>query len=343
MYPYNKQYIGSTNIPSGTFGNAPDLECPVPEGITTTPDNFYCGNIGDPQKHTLLTSNSFVQIYYSSFSKIKNLNEIGNGGAIYLSISDLSNVDESVSVKFYHSVFKCCYAKNGCAIYLESSDTNRLFDFYQCSFDNNKNLVYDAKESQAGGAIYIKSAASCFKFSDCLFSDNAALDGGAIYYLSEGQSSADMNNFALQFINCYFCQNGFFNAGGAIHISIKNNKLPRSIDINHCDFISNEDGDDDPIVDAPEFGGAIYYSYNSQEEGTSSGEFVYCLRVLDCIFIDNKCNSYGGSICMSVENKEPYKPIEISQCSFYGNHASTTFYYDEKKVFDGHGVQLVTF
>lgn len=246
MYPSDKNYIGASNLQEGTFGDAPDMECPdLPEGVISTPDNYYCGNIGDLSDTTMVKANSFVQIYYSSFNT--NKNENGNGGAVFLSIPNQPKIDTSNSVKIYHSVFFGCYAKNGCAIYLESSDKDRLFDFYQCSFDYNidPRLAYP----QAGVAVYIKSSVSCFKFTDCVFSKNVALDGGAIYYLKK---------FALDVTNWNFYQNTLYNAGGAICIYIKNNDSPRPIDINRCNFENWVSGDDDKSRDKPELGGVIY-------------------------------------------------------------------------------------
>ena len=91
-----------------------------------------------------------------------------------------------------------CSAQNGCAVYIESLDQNHLFEFYQCSFDYNRDST--------------TSSVSRFTFTDYLFSQNCALDGNAIYYLSE-EFNANTNDLALQ--------NIIHNVGGEVHISIK--------------------------------------------------------------------------------------------------------------------------
>ena len=237
----------------------------------------------------------------------------------------------------YTTTFLECDADYGCAIYLESSDPNRLFDFNHCSFDFNKFFTTDGPFAKAGGALYIKSSVSCFKFTSCTFTSNAASDGGAIYYISEESSSdnnnVDRNKFAIQINDCCFYSNVNTNTGGAISISIKTNESPRPVEIKKSVFLDNKSDEDDPTIDAPEYGGAIYYSLDIQSSVTSSGDIDTCLKIFDCNFIGNEITIYGGAICIIVANNEPLNPFEIAECSFIINGAS----FSQNSVNSGHG------
>lgn len=82
-------------------------------------------------------------------------------------------------------------------------------------------------------------------------------------------TNGEKNNLALYFDNCQFKSNSAIESGGAFYISIKNLKSPKPIEINNCKYTLNSAVEPEfgSETDYDEYGGAIYYSFDSSLTG----------------------------------------------------------------------------
>ena len=133
------------------------------------------------------------------------------------------------------------------------------------------------------GAIYCKSNLSV---SDCTFTNNQGVNGGAIL---SGNSSFSVSD-------CTFTNNQATMHGGAINI------IGGTGSVSDCTFTNNQASQ----------GGAIY---------VSDGNFGCCTStVSDCIFTNNQANMYGGAICSN--GTFGCCTSTVSDCIFTNNQAT---------------------
>ncbi len=195
-----------------------------------------------------------------------------------------------------------------------------------------KNCDASGAVDPIGGAMQIDFT-SAFIFN-CTFTNNRALNGGALYCR---QGHADI-------ANCNFSDNSATGAGGAIEVS------DTSADISNCTFSGNTaihsggaiftDEADGSITNCiftdntAAAGGAIAHTWVSGipitrcnfsgNRATGRGGAVYVgessPEITNCIFADNEAQ-YGGGIYNSEREMRDTEPI-ITNCIFSNNYAS---------------------
>lgn len=96
-------------------------------------------------------------------------------------------------------------------------------------------------------------------------------------------TNGEKNNLAFYFDNCQFKSNSAIESGGAFYISIKNLKSPKPFEINNCRYTLNSAVEPEfgSETDYDEYGGAIYYSFDSSLAGATADESSYIFRVVD--------------------------------------------------------------
>ena len=225
-------------------------------------------------------------------------NKATTGGAIYSFSSTLNH---------------CTFINNGAsgtggAIYSSSSPT-----FNNCTFTNNSgfkggavaspksptftNCIFSGNTaSNYGGAVY-SSSESELAFMTCTFTNNSAIDGGAIY-------SAGFPSFS----GCSFTSNCASDNGGAI-VAITTYS-------NDCAFIGNHASDD---------GGAIYSFHSTLTNCTFTNNdcnykggafFSHSSTLNNCIFANNNVNYDGGAVYISGLSR-------LTDCIFTSNNTSS--------------------
>jgi hypothetical protein len=151
---------------------------------------------------------------------------------------------------------------------------------------------------RSGGGLFVESS-SKGKISkpvirDCVFQNNYARDGGAVYI------NARHGDSYPTFINCQFNSNRSDLDGGAIFNDGRHNGSANPIFID-CAFVNNEGN----------YGGAIC---NYGGKGESNPSFQ------NCIFRGNEAYLRGGAIYnMDIEGQA--NPV-INNCRFIGNKAT---------------------
>lgn len=336
VYPHELLFENVKDIIPDGFTLRPIMDCPKPpEGSGIDPNNFICeGTFGDHTNYNKgvgpgMTSKSLVGVYYSTFSQLKNTAS-EKGGGIYVFTQEIPSEITS-PVILSHNNFYSCEAKEGHAIYLETTGSSRLYDISECHFYSN----YDtsSKMTDIKGSVFIKAKSGSFLFTKCFFASNICDYGGGIYYESDSKVSSSRNlleeeaetNYALFISNCTFYQNSGDTHGGGVYIKLTNAELSKPIEICSCVFHGNtandQDSNDPEVYDTEENGGAIYYEYNSASSLDTNQEISFTFRVTDSIFNQNSASSRGAGIYILITNIEPAKPIEINHCFFDGNKA----------------------
>lgn len=125
------------------------------------------------------------------------------------------------------------------------------------------NCVFSNNAAVSGGAIY--GNYSNFTITNALFTMNVATNGGAMHV------NEFTNNRKIEILDTTFRQNQAIETGGAIYGSAFQ-KWP----IRRCSFIGNRAGSS---------GGAISHSSNWMADG-----------IYDCMFIDNETHGNGGAL-----------------------------------------------
>jgi predicted outer membrane repeat protein len=129
-------------------------------------------------------------------------------------------------------------------------------------------------------------------FTRCTFADNHAGTGGAV---------SDGRGWRPEFINCLFEDNDVRGHGGAIYSFLRS-----SLSLRQCVFRRNT---------ARGRGGAIYTDIIGLET-----------QLINCLFIANTAGDTGGAIaCPDYNNGNGDSVLDLVNCTFYGN-TSPTFY-----------------
>ncbi len=165
-----------------------------------------------------------------------------------------------------------------------------------------RNCIFSNNRADGGGAIYDDATsygASSMRIENCKFIDNHGDDwGGAIYFNAHyhGQSSPYIKN-------CYFVNSYSGGAGGAVYVGNGSSSVAAPI-FDSCVFDSSYSYNN---------GGAIYFSSTT---GTSNPTFR------NCTFNQNETNlNRGGAINLNSYLGQGRATIE--NCRFSGNTAST--------------------
>ena len=162
-------------------------------------------------------------------------------------------------------------------------------------------------KGEKGGAIY-NDHNNTLTIVDCIFQDNNAKYGGAIF--TYGTCSVN---------NCEFIRNNAENEGGAINSNFKSNLT----------VIKSEFNDNNALSAAAIFSGSeckIAESSFNKNIAQQSGGALYNfgkLNITTTSFISNNALfSDGGAIVNKYINNT--SPVSIDNCNFNQNHASTS-------------------
>lgn len=127
---------------------------------------------------------------------------------------------------------------------------------------------------------------------NCIFQNNTAIDGGAIY-LNTNQSQS-----WFQLENCRFVENIAFSDGGAIYTDCRFNGNAK-LHIRGCTFLRNESNN----------GGCIFnYAFNGRGEGI----------FLNCRFEGNRANARGSVV---YNGSDFPRAFQVNNCQFIDNQA----------------------
>lgn len=326
LFPYQESALSNVKALSIDMFKERSIKCP-PEN--ESPETFLCTSY-DKESDGPINSYFIIGVYHCIFHRISNTND-KLGGAIFISTRKIIISSDTTSpIKIYHSDFCHCKCSNGGAIYLESSETSRLFDVKNCFFSSNSYGKYNEKDISKGGSIFINSGLASYQISDCLFEYNSCGEGAAIYFISNTthaslmHSKSDEYDFALKIVECKFSYNRGFTNGGAIFITICNDELVKPIEISQCIFVDNRaDEKDYQDADLPENGGAIYYADDSiSKEEVVSDAF----RIIECSFVANIVSYFGGAIYILINSDDSTKTVEIINTKFHRNTAKFEAY-----------------
>ena len=204
---------------------------------------------------------------------------------LLVSFSDYSKTNLISDLHVENCLFENNTSRSNGVIYLDELGTGSIVN---SSFRNN--VI-----TSSGGTISLDSAYSA-TVEDCLFENNSAIRGGAIYVPTyDGQSQSNVT-----ITNCTFSKNIASEYGGAIYA--KNSLLK----ISNSNFNDNVAGNN---------GGAVC---------TYSGE----TRISNCSFDENSAG-YGGALFLKSDE------VSVVKSSFVKNIASQTggaIYSNTKKV-----------
>ena len=238
-----------------------------------------------------------------------------NGYISRIFVQDCNFTDHpngAISFNYANATFSNCSfinntADNGGAIHLTNGQANDRF--FGCTFINN------TARNGHGGAIYMDCPIPYYHLKDSIFINNTAIcgNGGALYgesesyyengfygFLSENcifENNQANDGGAIFLVSCYFDSTGRLegnvftnniarNNGGAIYFNISNVKL----NVYACNFSDNM---------AYEKGGAINYVGDNP-----MGD------IHDSLFINNSANK-GGAILFSSKDSSIYKCVFI--------------------------------
>ncbi|MBD3349323.1 MAG: hypothetical protein GF400_09050 [Candidatus Eisenbacteria bacterium] len=177
------------------------------------------------------------------------------------------------------TIRECCFLDNvaedkGGAVY-SVSGTAPVFE--ECRFGRNQS-------GGAGGAVYIdETGAAGVTFRSCVFTDNAASAGGAIY---------SQSNASIYLVDCGFAGNLAEGSGGAIGLS--GYEFSAVAHATSCSFVDNH---------ADYAGGALYTNYGG-------------IDLHNCYLADNSAGSKGGAV-------RSLSWAELEGCTLVGNTAGT--------------------
>ncbi len=213
---------------------------------------------------------------------------VGKGAAIYVG-EDSEPLIEGCT--FTSNVGGTC----GAAIYMGVSDLS-IPKIRDCKFVANSGVIPGALY---GGAIYSEGATA--EFVNCVFQDNAARAGGAIYQLQDLVHPE--NDPSMDLINCTFINNKTTDdpqipgntAGGAI--ASKNGPLL----LTNCLFVGNR--------------ATSEYEFGIARGGAVSANASTQLTATNCTFVGNSAKTDGGGIRIGVNPASN----KLDNCVFWNN------------------------
>lgn len=277
---------GST-LPENAFKEGFYEECPT----NNYPDsNEFMTECNEQKKDTIKASQSILKIYHCMFRQFTNNEE--TGGAIYISINGNLNINIQESIHIYKCDFDGMAANKGGAIYISSTESNRLFNVEECRFKGcaqGWSSTVDL-DTTCGGAIYIEANSFIIKITKCFFELNTCGNGAAICFMYESSTtsydeSEISDDYAMLIFDCIFVNNEAYNRGGAIYVSIKNGEPSKQIVITKCIFYSNSAKQlwdhKEAIKDNPEEGGVIAFIY---EAPATLKQFETKVKILTTLF-----------------------------------------------------------
>ena len=249
------------------------------------------------------------------FTKCEFLNNHGrNRGGVFR----LKNKNVKFNVE--DSLFRGNTATNGSCYFVgidEGNGVNGLQQFIRCAFVSNVTV-------KTGGAVYAHYC-KMPDFYDCLFTNNCASSGGALYM----QGLYDQAWKAMVVSNCTFaCNRSLSAAGGAVY-GMQSGNYPYSF--KDCRFVGNQSV-------ANQHGGAVFIynvgsavfdgcSFTDNRAGLHGGAIgttEYALiKLRDCDFSCNAATGNGGALFVNYGSslkKDPYIAT-MTNCLFYGNQA----------------------
>ena len=238
--------------------------------------------------------NGAISFMYANatFSNCNFINNTAdNGGAIYLTYGHAND-------RFFGCTFINNTARNGHggAIYMDCPVP--YYDLRDSLFINNTAIGGNGGALYGRNSGYHENGFYGFRSENCIFENNLANDGGAIFLVSGYFDSANRLEGNV------FTNNTARNNGGAIYFDITNVTL----NVYSCSFSDNI---------AYENGGAIFksslgnfniggdvFTHNIAENGGAiHWEGDNSIRnIFECDFIDNQANANGGAINFVGEN-----------------------------------------
>ena len=215
--------------------------------------------------------------------------------------------------------------KNGGAVYWNGANgTLSDCSFVNCSAESNND------HRSYGGAIFWNITDSG-NITDCLFENNVAYDGGALYFKGDNgvisgsnftynvayyNGAVLMSSVQGSVVDCIFANNVATDSAGALGWSKKENgSIVGSKFVNNCASIGGavflNSGSDFLIMDSifenntvSEKGGAVFW-----DSGNEGG-------IVGSSFIGNRADGYGGAVFWDSGNEG-----DISGCLFKNNEA----------------------
>ncbi|MBK8192457.1 MAG: hypothetical protein IPK76_04400 [Lewinellaceae bacterium] len=187
-------------------------------------------------------------------------------------------------------------------LYLEEPDTNTVVDGFTVR-DGNADYSGQAPSRdrrRCGGGMYVmgENWEAYPEIRNCSFVHNTARGfGGGVLVNGAGDGSA-----GPYFVNCRFEDNRSVSSSGGGLARLGGSWLERERDLDGCVFLRNQAGFQ---------GGGFYYS-DSERTDT--------LNIVDCDFIENKAQDWGGGAELQV-GRENSGSIVITGCRFVKNMA----------------------
>ena len=248
---------------------------------------------------------------------------IDNGGAIYFKASGSGSIVSG-------SVDDCTFITNsassaGGAINFDATGSGSVVggNVNNCAFISNTAFL-------RGGAIYLESLSSGSargSINGCSFTENSALNAGAIYIFSgSGSASGSVDN-------CTFTSNSAFLSGGAIFFDSVGAGSYSSGSIDNCTFTSNSALYGGGVfLHSPGVGSAVSgsiggstFTTNSATEGGAiyfqSGSGSVHGSIDSCTF--TSCSATrGGAIYFSSPTIGSVVDGSVDNCSFTSNSAT---------------------
>lgn len=331
LSPPNDHFIKSENIPDGFIDDL-DLafkdicltaECPsMIDGSTVLWDGNYketdvfenlnvyaCGQYLDT--HVQL-ERCLLRIYHCIFSSCRP-DSAHKGGAVYIQTDNSMTQESNEAVEIFNCQFNGCEEDSGGALYIESSDSSRLFDIRGCTFDHNK-AISSGSAPGSGGSIYVNAA--LINIENCIFSWNTAKNGASVYVMSH---APHVESQSIVIIGCSFEKNEAEIDGGDIYYEYSSSRSSSSKLLDENKFSLS-------ITDS------VFNKCSSAQNGASlalklCSEVSYKIVINNCTF--NECLSlkYGGAIYLESDNYATL--FDISNCIFEstnGNYGSSIYF-----------------
>lgn len=182
-------------------------------------------------------------------------------------------------------------------ILIKNADENTLLDGFIITDGAADGTGPSADKDRCGGGVYIDGSGennvSRPKIQNCIFQNNYARDGGAVYVNGRGGMCSPI------FFNCVFQSNRVDLDGGAIFNDGRQGGVANS-SFHICEFNSNQ----------ANYGGAIC-NYGGKGQCNPN--------IKNCIFRNNEAFLRGGAI-FNMDVQGEAKPM-INDCQFVDNRA----------------------
>ena len=329
----NSRFIENFGAPSVIFDNTQIANIAISNCIFVNNIGSSMDIINPPKGKGI---DSYIDncSFINNSQPVKWLNKVDYNGyisRIYVRDCNFTNhPNGAISFRYANATFSNCNfinntADNGGAIYLTDGHANDRF--FGCTFINN------TARNGHGGAIYMDCPVPYYDLRDSIFINNTAIggNGGALYGRNSGYHENGFYGFRSE--NCIF-ENNLANDGGAIFLvsgyfdstnrldgNVFTNNTARNnggaiyfditdvtLNVYSCSFSDNI---------AYENGGAIFksslgnfniggdvFTHNIAENGGAiHWEGDNSIRnIFECDFIDNQANANGGAINFVGEN-----------------------------------------